>query len=253
MLFSGHALAWFDKTHIAMGLAVYGSEADYAAYAKRQGFTAYYDLGGPDMVKIRSSYEDCNHYYNRQRGETVDAEAVKEQAEKIKAAQVCAKADPGRLYGAIMESLDQYIAKRSKGEFADYYMAYAGHYIGDMVMPLHNIVPPRGPDQKIDPVFAAYHRQVDGLVDGEIDIRDFSQPRITAHMREYTLNSRDEVAAKLLELAAESSRRGYLRLDAGLPELAQEEVYTQLGAGASFFRAVQAFAESEIKKATAQN
>jgi hypothetical protein len=97
-----------------MGLAVYGSEADYAENAKRQGFTAYYDLGGPDMVKIRSSYEDCNHYYNRQRGETVDTEAVKGQTEKIQAAQVCTKADPGRLYGAIMESLDQYAVKMRK-------------------------------------------------------------------------------------------------------------------------------------------
>lgn len=253
MLFSGHALAWFDKTHIAMGLAVYGSEAGYAEYVKRQGFTAYYDLSGPDMVKIRSSYEDCNHYYNRERGETVDADAVKKQAEKIKVAQACAKADPGRLYGAIMESLDQYIAKRSKGEFADYYMAYAGHYIGDMVMPLHNIVPPRGPDQKIDPVFAAYHRQMDGLVDSEIDIRDFAQPRIAVHMREYILHSRDEVAAKLLELAEDSSRCGYRWLDAKLPQVTLEEVYERLGAGASFFKAVQAFAESEIKKAKAQN
>lgn len=248
LLLSGHASAWFDKTHIAMGLAVYGSEAGYAEYVKRQGFTSYYDLGGPDMVKIRSSYEDCNHYYNRRRGEGIDIKVVDGQAEKIKAAQVCTKADPGRLYGAIMESLDQYVAKKRKGEFADYYMAYAGHYIGDLVMPLHNMVPPRGPDQRIEPAFAAYHRQLDGLVDGEIDIRDFSQPRIAAHMRDYTLNSRDEVAAKLLELAAESSRRGYLWLDAGLPEVTSEEVYTQLGAGASFFKAVQAFAENEAKK-----
>ena len=72
-------------------------------------------------------------------------------------------------------------------------------------------------------------------------------------MREYTLNSRDEVAAKLLELAADSSRCGYLWLDAGLPQVAPEEVYAQLGAGASFFKAVQAFAENEIEKAKTQN
>ena len=231
VLFSNAVNAWHDKTHIALGLAIYGSEAGFRQAEKRGEFSAYYDLAAPDLAKIRSCNEACNHYYNKGRGEPITKELVARQT--IQVGQVCREAEKGRLYGAIVESLRKYIEIKAKGGFADYYMTYVGHYAGDLVMPLHNT---EFSDMK-------HHSANDAVVEKEINITTFNQAQIEAYMKEYTLNSEDEVIAKMIELANESSMLGYKLLDENGRTMTAEEAYAQLGAGASFFKAVQAYAQ----------
>lgn len=235
LLFSSVASAWHDKTHIALGLAIYGSEEGFREAEKRGEFTAYYDLAAPDLAKIRAGNEACNHYYDQSRNELIAKEMVLQQVAQV--GKVCTDTEKGRLYGAITDSLRKYIEIKSKGGFADYYMAYVGHYVGDLVMPLHNVE------------FSGikHHSANDAVVEKEINLTTYNQARIIACMQEYTLNSEDEVIAKMLELASEASTLGYRLVDDNKRTMTAEEAYTQLGAGASFFKAIQAYAQKETQ------
>lgn len=235
LAFSSVVNAWHDKTHIAMGMAVYGSEENFREAEKRGEFTAYYDLAAPDLAKLRASNEACNHYYNKARDEIVTPALVAQQV--TQAGKVCANADKGHLYGAIVDSLRKYVEIRFKGGFADYYMAYAGHYVGDLVMPLHNV----------EFGGIVHHGANDAVVEHEISITTFNQPQIMAHMQDYTLNSEAEVMEKIAELANRTATLGYQLVDEGKRTMTPEEAYTQLGAGASLFRAINAYAQSRVQ------
>jgi hypothetical protein len=41
------------------------------------------------------------------------------------------------LYGAIIASVRDYIEVKKKGRYAEYHLAYAAHYIGDL--PIHSL------------------------------------------------------------------------------------------------------------------
>lgn len=207
--FHGVSYAWFDKTHIAVGEAA--------------GFNAYYDLAAPDIAKIRAKDEGINHYFDNKPDDVVTVDFIKRQLfEKDN--------DEGHLYAAIIESLRQYIDKKGSGKFADYHMVYVGHYVGDLVMPLHNI--------HQNSWGFAYHLDVDGTVEKDVDYKKIK-------IENYTLHNEDEVMAKIADLANGSLRMAN-KMQTDKKVLTEEETYTQLSKGASLFKAILDYADREV-------
>jgi hypothetical protein len=69
--------------------------------------------------------------------------------------------DPsGHLYGAIIASIRDYIEVKKKGRYAEYHLAYAAHYIGDLSMPLHHTL--------YEDFNRRYHSKMDGIVNDEV-------------------------------------------------------------------------------------
>ena len=71
--------------------------------------------------------EGHNHFVNNLRGTAVTPEKVLSQVDKYN------QHDPyGHLYGAIIASVRDYIEVKKKGRYAEYNLAYAAHYIGEI-------------------------------------------------------------------------------------------------------------------------
>jgi hypothetical protein len=118
-----HACSWDDKTHLAI--------------AKAAGYSRWYNAAGADLAKIKAgSVEAYNHYSNNPPGTVITVETVLEQAKHYD------KGDhrKGHLYGAIIASVREYKGKKLEGKYADPYLDFAVHYIGDLSQPLHNTV-----------------------------------------------------------------------------------------------------------------
>jgi hypothetical protein len=221
--FGGTGQAWHDKTHIAIGEAV--------------GYPASHNFAAPDVVKLRAyCVEECNHYSNNDRDELVTAKTIKDQIKWMDQA-FCPTESKGRLYGALMKSLQTCIEKKQKDKnaFIDHDMAFVGHYIGDLVMPLHNI------EHKGWAI--GHHFANDSILEKDEGKKiDISRIVIT----NYVFTSKDEIIAKLAELANDSARLGY-RMQDDNKDMTEEEAYAQLSKGASFFKAVWAFVEAQGK------
>lgn len=206
--FHGLSYAWMDKTHIAIGQAA--------------GFDSYYDLAAPDVAKIRASEEGPNHYFDNEANGVVTVNAIKKQIEDTDHSH-------GHLYGAIIENLRKYIELKRAGKFADYYMVYVGHYIGDLSMPLHNI--------NQTPWGWKHHLQIDGTLEKDIDYK-----RIKVDM--YSLKTEDDVMAKIAEIANASIQVAD-RIQGNENVLTEDEVYDRIGKSASLFRAVLEYADRQ--------
>jgi len=225
------ALAWHDATHMAV--------------FKAAGLDNYAYLAvGPDMAKEKSGgYEDGNHYRDNAKGVIVTADMVLDQVRDYD----CRCNDGGHLYGAIIAALNQYRERRSRDKHALYPLGFAGHYIGDLSMPLHNVA--------YNDFNKAYHSANDGAVEGgENESTDVKVARITAGIREKMNRlppyrfpaAKDnpekfnfELAKKIAEIANKAMALGYAMQEANpqITVMSSDEAYGQLAESAALLRA----------------
>lgn len=122
-LWSRPALAWYDETHLAI--------------AKAAGYSKWYNAAGPDMVKIKAGKrEGNNHYCNNPPGKIISRTVVENQIHRYNRED-----SDGHLYGAIVHAFRDYLEARRQGKYAEYYLAFCCHYVGDLSMPFHHTVP----------------------------------------------------------------------------------------------------------------
>lgn len=210
--FSTTTSAWYDETHLAI--------------AKAAGYKKWFHAAGPDMAKIKAgNSERYNHWYNNNAGVIVTPELVMRQVKQYNDAYDA----QGHLYGAIIASLRDYRRKTRMNIYAEYYLSYAAHYIGDLTQPLHNI--PYGVFNR------TYHAANDGIVNEQI-------LKNTARIKKYVYTIYLDKDNFERDLSAEISRIANLSRFLGLilkkeqRMMTLEEAFRQLGHSVSLFQAV---------------
>jgi hypothetical protein len=206
----GHA--WHDKTHIAI--------------AKAAGYQYWFNAAGADITKVKAGdIEEKNHYYNNYENTPVTDKMVLDQVKLYNSPTD----NEGHLYGAIVAALRDYQRKKSSGKYAEYYMAFAVHYIGDLSQPLHNL--PYDHFNKI------HHLANDGIVDEDI-LDKINEIEKNMYEIKLTNDNFEEDLAKEIARIANISRQLGMKLKADSRNMTKEEAYAQLGHSASLLRAV---------------
>ena len=212
---AGTALAWHDKTHLAV--------------AKVAKYRMWYNAAGPDIAKIKAGdIENYNHWYNNNWKSEVIPQTVTSQINRYNKANVLLDID-GHLYGAIIASLREYEASLASGKYGEYHLVYCAHYIGDLSMPLHNV--------PYDDYNKNHHSVNDGIVDQEV----LEHPeKIERHMYRITLRDNsfeNDLIREIVRIANISRLLGY-KMQAENRNMTPEEAYIQLGHSASLLKAV---------------
>lgn len=203
------AMAWHDRTHLAIGQAA--------------GYKQYYNLAAPDIVKVKASdTEDKNHYYNGSESEVVTPELVRAQVASYNA-KSGGNADLGHLYGALVGAVKAYQESKKAGKYAEYHLAYVGHYCGDLLAPLHNITYPGFNKEN--------HSKFDGLVEDEVLDNTGKIPVVV-----YSIKSEDELIELVSRLGEQSRKMGYAYSGGATPT--KEDAYQYLGQAAGLFKAI---------------
>ncbi len=212
IVFSATSYAWYDKTHIAI--------------AKAAGYQYWYNSAGADITKVKAGeIEEKNHYFNNYENQTVTDKMVLDQVRLYDSPSD----REGHLYGVIIAALRDYQKKKASGKYAEYYMAFAVHYIGDLSQPLHNM--------PYDRFNKAHHSANDGIVDeGILD----NIKEIEKNMYEIKLSSGnvEEDLAKEIARIANLTRNLGMKLKAESRNMTRGEAFIQLGHSASLLKAV---------------
>lgn len=206
IVFPSLSSAWFDTTHIAI--------------AKVAGYHKWYNAAAADIAKVKAGkVETKNHYVNNPPGTVITPEIIIAQAEEYN--QIGGK---GHLYGAIIQSLRDYIKAKDTGKYGEYHMAYCSHYVGDLSMPLHNTL------------YSAFNRKhhitIDGIIDREV-LNNLDKIKIYP----VTINSEEEFAKEIARIANLSMKLGY-KIEAEDRLLTKEEAYRQISHSAALFKAI---------------
>lgn len=231
LLFSSPSLAWHDATHMAVAKAAGLDDFAYLAV-------------GADMAKEKSGgYEDGNHYCNNSNSVTVSAQMVLDQVRDYD----CRCNDEGQLYGAIIAALNQYRERKAAGRYPLYPLGFAAHYIGDLSMPLHNVV--------YDEFNRANHLANDGVVEkNETGSTEAKVARIAAKIQDRMKGlppyqfpkAKDDarkfneaLAKKIAEIANRSIRLAHSMRDSKPQRamLSRDEAYGQLAQSAALLKA----------------
>ena len=208
--FFSSAMAWHDRTHIAVGVAAQFDQA--------------YNLAGPDVAKLKvDTVEEYNHWVDNSETTTITKALIKGQIQKYNLGTEREKR--GHLYGAIVAAIRAYQDESAAGKFATYHLVYAGHYIGDLSMPLHNI-----DNHLLDTL--PNHYENDHIVENEI----------TANMDKVkllpiTIKNEDDLIQNIALIATKSKGLGYKLLKEER-NMTKEEAYQQISQSASLFKAV---------------
>lgn len=204
--------SWHDQTHLAI--------------AKAAGYKYWFNATGADITKIKAGdLEGLNHFFDNYENVIVTEKLIFDQVKHYN--------DPndkeGHLYGAIIASLRDYKNVKATGKYAEYHMAFAAHYIGDLSQPLHNIA--------YDGFNKAHHNDNDGIVENEVLDKC---AEIKKHMYNIKLRTDhfEEDLAKEIARIANISRQLGLKLRAENRNMTKEEAYAQLGHSASLLKAV---------------
>jgi hypothetical protein len=204
--------AWYDQTHLAI--------------AKTAGYKHWYNAAGADLAKIKAgSIEEKNHYFNNYNNSEVTVKTVLDQAVRYNNPGD----DEGHLYGAIISSLREYRAVKDTGKYAEYHIAFAVHYIGDLSQPLHNI--PR------DGFNTAQHPANDGIVEDEVSEKTNEIQKNMYDIDLRAVNFEEDLAKEIARIANLSRVLG-LKLKAENRDMTSKEAYAQLGHSASLLKAV---------------
>lgn len=206
------AWSWHDETHVAI--------------AKAAGYAKWFNATGADMIKTKAGgIEKKNHYVNNPRGTTVTEEMVFEQVDRYDK-----KRDPeGRLYGAIVASIRKYVKIKKSGKYAEYHLAFAAHYIGDLSQPFHNTL--------YNTYNRTYHSKTDGAINGEV-LNHLDQIKIY----DIEITSEKDLAREIARIANLSMRLGYA-LEDEKRQLTRQEAYRQISHSASLFKAVLSYVQ----------
>ncbi|NTV01836.1 MAG: hypothetical protein HGB04_03500 [Chlorobiaceae bacterium] len=212
------ALAWHDRTHLAI--------------AEAAGFDLWYSAAAPDVAKSKAPFtpiESPNHYFNNNAGREVTAEMVRGQVDLYDRPDDIGE---GHLYGAMIGSVRAYRTVRATGKYARYPLAYLAHYAGDLSMPLHNTG------------FDDFNRARHGINDGVIDagVRD-SVASIRKRMEVPVIGNEADFAREVARVA-ELARRLGMKMRRENRDMTAEEAYTQVTLSASLLKAVLAYAET---------
>jgi hypothetical protein len=212
VVFSSTGYAWHDKTHVAIAKAV--------------GYQYWFNAAGADITKSKAGdVEEKNHYYNNYENVFITDKIVLDQVKRYNSPSD----DEGHLYGAIIASLKDYRNKKSSGKFAEYPMAFAVHYIGDLSQPLHNL--------PYDHFNKTHHTANDGIVDEDIldKIKEIEKNMYEIKLTKVTF---EEDLAKEIARIANISRQLGTKLKTDNRNMTKEEAYVQLGHSASLLKAV---------------
>jgi hypothetical protein len=205
--------AWYDETHVAI--------------AKVAGYGKWFNAAAADVAKFKmGALEGHNHFVNNPRGRTITVAMVRAQISKYDTI------DPeGHLYGAILASLRAYIEQSALGVYAQNQLAYCAHYVGDLSMPLHNIL--------YNEYNEIYHHVTDGIINDEALVH-------LEKIRIYPIRveSQDDLAAEVARIANLSMQLGY-RLEAEKRLLTTEEAFRQISHSASLLRAVLEYTKTK--------
>jgi hypothetical protein len=212
IVLSSPGYAWHDKTHIAI--------------AKAAGYQYWFNAAGADITKIKAgAMEEKNHYYNNYENVPVTDKLVLGQAKLYNSPSD----EEGHLYGAIIAALRDYQKKNSAGKFAEYPMAFAVHYIGDLSQPLHNL--------PYDHFNQRHHSSNDGIVDEDI-LNKIKEIEKNMYEIKLSKDNFDGDLAKEIARIANISRQLGMKLKADSRDMTKEEAYAQLGHSASLLKAV---------------
>lgn len=199
--------AWHDETHVAV--------------AKAAGYAKWFNATGADMIKTKAGWiEKKNHYVNNHKGTVVTENMVIEQVSRYDK-----KGDPeGRLYGAIIASIRRYMKVKKSGKYAQYHLAFAAHYIGDLSQPFHNTI--------YNTYNKTNHNKTDGIINDNV-LNNLKLIKIY----DIKILSEKDLAREIARIANLSMRLGY-QLEDERRRLTPEEAYQQISHSASLFRAV---------------
>lgn len=203
------ATTWHDKTHIAVGTVA--------------NFDQAYNLAAPDVAKLKANVvEEYNHWYNCPEKTEITTKLVKSQIQKYNVGTE--KEKSGHLYGAIVGAVRAYQDELGGGKYADYHLVYAGHYIGDLSMPLHNM--------EYNLFNSSRHVINDAIVENEV-----SQNLDKIKLSSITINNEDDLIQNIVIIATKSKDLAY-KLQKEDRNMTKEEAYQQLSLSASLFKAV---------------
>jgi hypothetical protein len=205
-LYPSTSHAWFDETHIAI--------------AKAAGYQKWFNAAGADVAKQKLGHkEGHNHFVNNSRSTVITPEKVLAQVERYN------QIDPsGHLYGAIIASVREYIEFKKKGRYAEYHLAYAAHYIGDLSQPLHHTL--------YEDFNRQYHSKMDGIVNDEV-LDNLEKIKVYG----IEIKTEQDLAREIARIANLSMVLGYRLEDEGRL-LTKEEAYQQLSHSASLMKAL---------------
>jgi hypothetical protein len=204
------AMAWHDRTHLAVGVAAQFDQA--------------YNLAGPDVAKLKSdTVEEYNHWVDNSEATAITKALIKGQIQKYNVGTE--RERRGHLYGAIVASVRAYQDEAGAGRFATYHLAYAGHYIGDLSMPLHNI-----DNRLLDTL--PNHYENDHIVEDEITT---NMDKI--QLSPMTIKNEEDLIQIIAQIATKSKDLGY-KLVEEKRNMTKDEAYQQVSQSASLFKAV---------------
>ena len=204
------AMAWHDRTHIAVGIAAQFDQA--------------YNLAAPDVAKIKAfTVEQYNHWVNNPEKTIITKELIKGQIQKYNLGMESEKG--GHLYGAIVAAIRAYQDESGAGKFATYHLVYAGHYIGDLSMPLHNI-----DNSLLDTL--PNHYDNDHILENEI-LSNINKVKLSP----ITIKNEEDLIQNIALIATKSKDLGY-KLVKEKRNMTKEEAYQQISQSASLFKAV---------------
>jgi hypothetical protein len=201
--------AWHDRTHIAVGLL---ARYDMA-----------YNLAGPDVTKIKAgNVEGYNHYSNNSGADNITGEIVKDQIGRYNMTEK--EDESGHLYGAIIGAIRAYQEDKRGGKYAEYHLAFLGHYLGDLCNPLHNTA--------YDDFNKKRHKDNDAIVEQDI----------TAYLQyipifEIEINSEEDVINMMIQVANNSIKLGKKIRDENR-NMTKDEAYHQISQSASLFKGI---------------
>lgn len=209
--FCNSAMAWFDRTHIAVG--------------KVAEFDQAYNLAAPDVAKLKAdTVEEYNHWVNNPETNTISSNLIRGQIQKYNLGMESEKT--GHLYGAIVAAIRAYRDESAAGRFATYHLVYAGHYIGDLSMPFHNM-------ERNQFNNSLRHIKNDGVIENEVlDHLD------KVKLSQITIENEDDLIQNIALIATKSKELGYRLQKEDRDMMTAEEAYQQLSQSASLFKAV---------------
>ena len=205
-LYAGDLFAWYDETHLAI--------------ARAAGYKKWYNAAGADMIKLKlGQKEGLNHFVNNPPGTVVTEKMVTKQIRRYDKIGIS-----GRLYGAIVASLRDYISDKKQGKYAEYHLALCAHYVGDLSQPLHN-TPYNAYNEK-------FHTKTDGVINHDV-LQNYKRIKIYP----IRIQSEKDLIKEIVRIANLSLAKGR-RIEKENRLLTKKEAYDQISHSASLFKGI---------------
>jgi hypothetical protein len=212
LLLPSPGYSWHDRTHIAV--------------AKAAGYQYWFNVAGPDIAKVKAGdIEVKNHYFDNDENVAITDKLVLDQIQRYNKPND----REGHLYGAIIAAVHDYLHTKAEGKYAEYPMAFAAHYVGDLSQPLHNV--------PYDGFNKEHHQANDGIVEDSVldKIGEIEKNMYEIKVRPDHL---DEDLAREIVRIAKISRDLAAKMKTDNRNMTKEEAFNQLGHSASLLKAV---------------